>query len=412
MVKWRIILTFGLVFLCLIGLSEVCFQPVKAQLQGSIIINNDGSITPLTAPIQVDGDTYIVLDNIFDSSLVIQRSDIVIDGGNFLLQGQRSTGTEQYITPIGINLKQVSNVVVKNFELRDFGKGISAESTQNSLFSNNTLITASYGIFLNISSYNQMTDNTLVPNIDSRFVQNYAIFALDSNFNNVTSNQIMGYWYEGITMIGSNNIVDANNVTEVGLGIEVAGSSNIVSENKVFSTILATSKQIFPNSGTGIGIGKGSENLVLKNIIQDNAVGVGLTGSGSDVYLNNFINNTQQVQLFEELASATWDKGKVGNYWSDYSSKYPNASELDTSGIWNTPYAINENNIDHYPLMEPVNIYESSNPTPTPTPFEPPRNPPHLDLTDYLLPMSIILAIIIVSVLLFRRNRKTSNFNK
>lgn len=412
MVKWRIILTFGLVFLCLIGLSEVCFQPVKAQLQGSIIINNDGSITPLTAPIQVDGDTYIVLDNIFDSSLVIQRSDIVIDGGNFLLQGQRSTGTEQYITPIGINLKQVSNVVVKNFELRDFGKGISAESTQNSLFSNNTLITASYGIFLNISSYNQMTDNTLVPNIDSRFVQNYAIFALDSNFNNVTSNQIMGYWYEGITMIGSNNIVDANNVTEVGLGIEVAGSSNIVSENKVFSTILATSKQIFPNSGTGIGIGKGSENLVLKNIIQDNAVGVGLTGSGSDVYLNNFINNTQQVQLFEELASATWDKGKVGNYWSDYSSKYPNASELDTSGIWNTPYAINENNIDHYPLMEPVNIYESSNPTPTPTPFEPPRNPPHLDLTDYLLPMSIILAIIIVSVLLFRRYRKTSNFNK
>ena len=153
MVKWRIILTFGLVFLCLIGLSEVCFQPVKAQLQGSIIINNDGSITPLTAPIQVDGDTYIVLDNIFDSSLVIQRSDIVIDGGNFLLQGQRSTGTEQYITPIGINLKQVSNVVVKNFELRDFGKGISAESTQNSLFSNNTLITASYGIFLNISCY-------------------------------------------------------------------------------------------------------------------------------------------------------------------------------------------------------------------------------------------------------------------
>jgi parallel beta-helix repeat protein len=412
MVKWRIILTFGLVFLCLIGLSYGCFQSVKAQFRGPIIINSDGSITPSIAPIQVDGDTYIVLENIFDSSLVIQRSDIVIDGANFLLQGQRSTGTEHYITPIGITLKQVSNVVVKNFELRDFGKGISAESTQNCLFNNNTLLTASYGIFLNISSYNQITDNTLVPNVDSRFTQNFAIFALDSNFNNVTGNQISGYWYEGITMIGSNNIVDANNVTEVGLGIEVAGSSNIISENKVFSTILATSKQIFPNSGTGIGIGKGNENLVVKNIIQDNAVGVGLSGSGSDVYQNNFINNTQQVQLFEESVSAIWDEDKVGNYWSDYQSIYPNASELDTSGIWNTPYAINENNIDHYPLKKPVNIYEPSNPTPTPTPFEPSRNPPHLDPTYYLIPISVIVAITILFLLLYSRHRKTTNLTK
>jgi hypothetical protein len=48
-----------------------------------------------------------------------------------------------------------------------------------------------------------------------------------------------------------------------------------------------------------------------------------------------------------------WDDGypSGGNYWSDYQTTYPNASEIDSSGIWNTPYVIDANNTDHYPLM-------------------------------------------------------------
>jgi hypothetical protein len=50
-----------------------------------------------------------------------------------------------------------------------------------------------------------------------------------------------------------------------------------------------------------------------------------------------------------------WDDGypSGGNYWSDYQTIYPNASEIDSSGIWNTPYVIDANNTDHYPLMSP-----------------------------------------------------------
>jgi hypothetical protein len=48
-----------------------------------------------------------------------------------------------------------------------------------------------------------------------------------------------------------------------------------------------------------------------------------------------------------------WDNGypSGGNYWSDYKEKYPNATELDESGIWSTPYVIDENNTDNYPLI-------------------------------------------------------------
>jgi len=51
-----------------------------------------------------------------------------------------------------------------------------------------------------------------------------------------------------------------------------------------------------------------------------------------------------------------WDNGEEGNYWSDYTARYPNATEVDDSDIWNTSFFINEYNIDHYPLMEPIQV--------------------------------------------------------
>ena len=52
------------------------------------------------------------------------------------------------------------------------------------------------------------------------------------------------------------------------------------------------------------------------------------------------------------------------NYWSNYLTKYPNATEIDNSGIGNQPYvyAIIQNDTqtiycqDNHPLMKPVTI--------------------------------------------------------
>jgi len=62
------------------------------------------------------------------------------------------------------------------------------------------------------------------------------------------------------------------------------------------------------------------------------------------------VNNTNQVLIMGVLANV-WDNGSVGNYWSDYLTKYPNAAETDGSGVWNTPYVIDTNNTDHYPFV-------------------------------------------------------------
>ena len=38
----------------------------------------------------------------------------------------------------------------------------------------------------------------------------------------------------------------------------------------------------------------------------------------------------------------SWPENVDNNYWSDYSTKYPNATEIDNSGIDNQPYAYSE----------------------------------------------------------------------
>ena len=53
----------------------------------------------------------------------------------------------------------------------------------------------------------------------------------------------------------------------------------------------------------------------------------------------------------ESLGTTDWDNGSMGNYWSDYLDRYPNATEVDSLGIWDTPYGISPEGDDRYPLV-------------------------------------------------------------
>jgi nitrous oxidase accessory protein NosD len=90
------------------------------------------------------------------------------------------------------------------------------------------------------------------------------------------------------------------------------------------------------------------------------------------IYQNSFINNRLagdelQVSITgvgfldpKPGGGNVWDNGIIGNYWSDYLIKYSNASEIADSGIGDTAFVINENNIDRYPSIEQIIIPEFS----------------------------------------------------
>jgi len=64
------------------------------------------------------------------------------------------------------------------------------------------------------------------------------------------------------------------------------------------------------------------------------------------IYHNNFVNNTNHVE--KDDSNGIWDNGEEGNYWDKYTG-------LDSDGdvIGNTPYVIDHNNQDNYPLLNP-----------------------------------------------------------
>jgi len=105
-----------------------------------------------------------------------------------------------------------------------------------------------------------------------------------------------------------------------------------------------------------------------------------------------------------------WDNGTVGNYWSDYLTRYPNASEIDSTGIGNTPYVIDKNNIDHYPLLRAIPIplaSPSASIAPTPTATIP-------EFPSWII-LPLLVVSLVVSQCILRKitaPQSPSNFNR
>ena len=99
-----------LLFIALAGAQIVTvikanFLPPQPELP-SVYIRSNGSVTPSTLPIQKVGDIYTFTGDIYNLTLEIQRSNIIIDGAGHTLQGNAS-GKGMYI--------KATNVTIKNF---------------------------------------------------------------------------------------------------------------------------------------------------------------------------------------------------------------------------------------------------------------------------------------------------------
>ncbi|MEX2681354.1 MAG: NosD domain-containing protein [Candidatus Sigynarchaeota archaeon] len=160
--------------------------------------------------------------------------------------------------------------------------------------------------------------------------------------NNCTGNNL------GILLFKSTNMTIIDNIIagSTGDGIMLnAAHGNTIMSNTVNN-----------NTGKGIYIAALSDgNIVAENTVQDNTdYAVYMTGCNNSIYLNNFVNNHGgQVQALDIGVGNVWDDGEKGNYWSDYTSRYPGA--LNDGIVWNTAYLIDGDTgaIDGYPLVRP-----------------------------------------------------------
>lgn len=197
--------------------------------------------------------------------------------------------------------------------------------------------------------------------LTSDLVRNYAIKIQCSNIVfdgaghniNGTTKDYIGYSNAGLRIENVTNVT-VKNVQLIGFSAE-----GITLENCVNCTILRVDAQPFmlwnSNFNTIVESSIVSEYLPLlirysnsNTITRNNITIVDIVGKSNVLFENNVGHTTSYgVNTF-------WDNGSIGNYWSDYATKYLNASEVGNSGIGDTPYVIDANNIDHYPLMAPV----------------------------------------------------------
>jgi parallel beta-helix repeat protein len=284
-------------------------QPVEAG--GTIYIRADGSIDPLTANITTaDNVTYTFTDNNYDS-IVIQRSDIIVDGNGYAVQG---TGTGE-----GLHVDLMHNVTIKNMEIKSFAIGIwfGASSYNNTIIGNNITNIQAYGISPGIILYHS-SNNTIVGNNITN--SDYGIYICVSANNTLRSNYMSGNLYNfgvyGATElayyvqdIDSSNTVDGKPVyywvnhenesvpADAGY-VALVNSTNITAQNLELKNnmqllLLACTNNSLITSNNMTGGGEGRNDGIDVRCSSNNAiVGNNITNSDSGILLDESSNNT------------------------------------------------------------------------------------------------------------------------
>jgi len=116
-------------------------------------------------------------------------------------------------------------------------------------------------------------------------------------------------------------------------------------------------------------MGEGSYNVFFGNIVKNTGMGTGHDGYGlalggthlvaeNNLFLRNiFVNNSKNFGTnWAVEGTNSFDDGKEGNYWDDYLTMYPNASEVGQSGTGDTPYLLVDMNVDNHPLLNQPNV--------------------------------------------------------
>ena len=306
MKKTALVLTLALL-LSVIAIGSQVVSLSNCQTSEIITIKDNGSIEG-TNQIQSNGNIYTLTSNI-SGTIQVKKSNIIIDGAGFTLNGNNGTGIDisseatEYPSELDI-----WNVTVKNLRITNFKWGIHCSSGGNHTF---------YGNYISNDYVSQ----------------------------NGTGN--LAWDRLGILFWGSSG----NNISHCTIGGSPAIYMHFIASN----------------------------NFVIENNI---VFGADLRMSG--------------VETFD------------GNFWSDYSIRYPNASAVDSSGVWNMPYVLADSSFDNrkfqdsHPLVNPLAIPNFQKTLPIVKSVQEPSSIPIIPIALGI----VVTVLIVLALLIFWKKHK------
>ena len=276
--------------LILMGTLAIAYNIRPVKATEKTYIRSDGTIEPPTAPITTTDKITYVFTANIYTPVVVERNSTVINGAGYAIEGN---GSEN-----GITLSCRRNIIIKNVVVRNFDRGIYLNSSFGNTLSGNNVTNNGDGIGLDYVSNNNILSG------------------------NDVKNNTHGVWLS----LSSNNVLRGNEVTNNGYGVELWFSCN---------------------------------NALLGNNVTANNETIHVWySSNNDIFLNNFVNNASQVYTIG--SNNKWDRSYPmgGNYWSNHTDidlkTGPNQDQPGSDGIIDTPYIIDANNTDRYPLQKPI----------------------------------------------------------
>ena len=276
-----------------------------------------------TGIIRVNADRLQVIGNNFSSFTL----------GSLFIKGSFCYFDQNFLSS-SLNVQGSSNIIKQN---------IFDELTLQSA-NNNTIVSNSFQTLrLFASYYNAISENS--------------IQAKTSNFgvelNNSSSNSFSGSYINGLALYNSNdNSFVKNNITSPMTARAHDFNIDIREIDPASPSAYAIALE---NSNSSVFYHNYIENVIINDQILHNNL----------FYGNAFVGPALSDDIvrvgYLKVKNNYWDNGSIGNYWYDYSEKYPNASEISNSGIGNTPYIVSPSGsefdpiayIDHFPLKTP-----------------------------------------------------------
>jgi len=313
------------------------------------------------------------VENNIEGVFFLRSSNNTISGNNITMN------SFYYGGGLGIRFSGSFKNTIFGNNIQNNDDGISLlVSSNNTISGNNITNNNEYGIVLSLSSNNIISGNNVTNNNFGAESDSIRLYASSNNTvsgNNITANNN----YNGITLSSSsnNNTIWRNNITNNwrGISLELFSNNNYICKNHIANNWLSIvfldysqnntiSGNNITNNDHGILLAdSANNNYIGGNNIANNLYGIKLVYSrNNNIFYNNFIDNAQQVYIETLDYPNNWDNGypSGGNYWSNYTGadlkSGPNQDQLGSDGIGDTPYIIDGNNRDRYPLMSPLII--------------------------------------------------------